>query len=253
MNCLICHEEINNTNYLIELDCKHTYCKECFNTWYSQEKVNPTCCYCFKSINLEYYGIEKELKWFEYIKLMNNEIQKNNINKNLILKYYKKCIKSLYNFIEYQELRYSFFRRENTVVDMIIYEVIRNSYIELLYYLFKKLHIKTTTLNLDRLLENLLEEKNYDLPVEFRINILKYLNKKECIKLTHRYKFALTLAVDSEKLELVKYVHEELNIPFSIDAIEHAYKYKCIDIIEYLNETVYKNFINGLKTKYIEN
>lgn len=240
MNCSICYENLNENCNIIKLECSHIYCNECFYTWYSQKGTKELCCLCFKRIELENYNIEKEYHWTEYIDLMQNEIKQKSIDKKIILKYFKKCIKILKN---------GFCLFENKI-DNIIYRAIEKNCFDLIYYLFENLHIKTTTLRIDYLMEGLISEETYDLDPKIRIDIIRYLNNKKCIDMGYDIT-TLVSAVESEKLEIVKFAHLELNVKFTLEALEIAYKNKSYDIIEYLEKVVYEDYKEKLKCKYM--
>ena len=245
MNCSICYDNLESE--FIKLEYSHSYCNECFKTWYSQFGVKESCCLCFKIFDVEDFGINDNSNITCNLYKMNFELsKKENVNKKIMVKYFKRCIKKC-------SVGYTYGEKYNKV-DEIIYRCLDETYIELVYYLFDKLNIKTKTLDIETVLLGLITNFTYDLDVKHRINLLRYLKNKNCFstkkKGSELKNYALVYAVDSEKLELVKYVHEELNFNFTIEALEAAYRNGIQDIIEYLDKIMYTNYKNKLEKKY---
>lgn len=260
MNCSICYDNLESE--FIKLECSHSYCNECFKAWYSKSDVKESCCLCFKTIDVEEFGINVNRDWRCYIDTMNLELsKKENVNKKLMVKYFKRCIKRCY--IQERDIQiignfgYLLYGGKHNIVDQIIYYCLEQTYIELVYYLFDNLNIKTKTLYIEKVLLGLISNFTYDLDVEYRINLLRYLKNKNCLntkdfneRICILKNHPLVHAVESEKLELVKYVHEELNVNFTLEALEAAYRNGTQDIIEYLDKTMYINYKNELEKKY---
>ena len=41
--CIICFKEINNNDSMRILSCRHTYHKECIDTWFKRKNCCPVC------------------------------------------------------------------------------------------------------------------------------------------------------------------------------------------------------------------
>lgn len=233
--CLICKDDIKE-NQFIQLDCIHTYCNECFIAWYSKDIVIPKCCYCFTLIDLEKYGIKKQLSKDKYILLMQNLLENQPIDHELFMEYYNQYNKNIheYNFLIYvafignlEIIKYLHEIAKIKIINNTINVASSRGHLHIVKYLHEIVGLKCS--------RKAIKQASYNGHFE----VVKYLCEVGGLKCT---KYILNQAICNGYLDIIKYIYEVVGINFSENIMELACYYNHLDVIKYLYHIVQLNF-----------